>query len=167
MSSLDFAGGGPVHISSGWSALAYALVPGKRNHRGEASHGKAHNMNLVFLGTVLIWFGWFGFNGGSALNVMIRAMMAAFNTNTAASTGVLGWIMLDYVKIRKFSVVGACEGAIAGLIGITPAAGSDTPAVMNRNHILKLLLTYKTLGYVSVWVTAPYLWPLKEGNTIR
>jgi len=60
--SLDFAGGGPVHIASGWSALAYALVLGKRKHFGEASHGKPHNTTLVFLGTVLIWFGWFGFN---------------------------------------------------------------------------------------------------------
>ena len=60
--SLDFAGGGPVHISSGWSALAYALVLGKRKHHGEKSHGKPHNTTLVFLGTVLIWFGWFGFN---------------------------------------------------------------------------------------------------------
>ena len=122
--SLDFAGGGPVHISSGWSALAYALVLGKRRHTGEKSHGKPHNTTLVFLGTVLIWFGWFGFNGGSALNATVRAMLAAFNTNTAASTGVIGWVFVDYFKHgRRFSVVGACEGAIAGLVGITPAAG--------------------------------------------
>jgi len=62
--SLDFAGGGPVHISSGWSALAYAFVLGKRKHHGERSHSKPHNVSLVFLGTVLIWFGWFGFNVG-------------------------------------------------------------------------------------------------------
>jgi len=72
----------------------------------------------------LIWFGWFGFNGGSALNGTIRAMYAAFNTNTAASTGVLGWCLVDYFKRgKRFSLVGACEGAIAGLVGITPAAG--------------------------------------------
>jgi Amt family ammonium transporter len=129
--SLDFAGGGPVHISSGWSALAYAFVLGKRKHSGDKSHGKPHNTTLVFLGTVLIWFGWFGFNGGSALNATVRAMYAAFNTNTAASTGMIGWVMVDYIKHRKFSVVGACEGAIAGLVGITPAA-----------------------GYVSVWLAA-------------
>jgi Amt family ammonium transporter len=122
--SLDFAGGGPVHIASGWSALAYAFVLGKRKHVGEKTHKKAHNTTLVFLGTVLIWFGWFGFNGGSALNASVRAMLAAFNTNTAASTGILGWVMVDYIKSgRRFSVVGACEGAIAGLVGITPAAG--------------------------------------------
>lgn len=130
--SLDFAGGGPVHISSGWSALAYAFVLGKRKHTGEESHGKPHNTTLVFLGTVLIWFGWFGFNGGSALNATVRAMLAAFNTNTAASTGMIGWVLVDYIKHRgRFSVIGACEGAIAGLVGITPAA-----------------------GYVSVWLAA-------------
>jgi Amt family ammonium transporter len=130
--SLDFAGGGPVHIASGWSALAYAFVLGKRKHIGDKSHGKPHNTTLVFLGTVLIWFGWFGFNGGSALNASLRAMYAAFNTNTAASTGVLGWVLVDYFKHgQRFSVVGACEGAIAGLVGITPAA-----------------------GFVSVWVAA-------------
>ncbi|KAF2428970.1 ammonium transporter [Tothia fuscella] len=125
--SLDYAGGGPVHIASGCSALAYALVLGKRKHSGEKEHGKAHNTTLVFLGTTLIWFGWFGFNGGSAINGTIRAMYACFNTNAAASTGVLGWVMVDYIKKRKFSVVGACEGAIAGLVGITPAAGYVSP----------------------------------------
>ena len=78
----------------------------------------------MFLGTILIWFGWFGFNGGSALNATVRAMLAAFNTNTAASTGMIGWVLVDFIKHKgKFSVVGACEGAITGLVGITPAAG--------------------------------------------
>ncbi|POS75167.1 hypothetical protein DHEL01_v206430 [Diaporthe helianthi] len=131
--SLDFAGGGPVHIASGWAALAYALALGKRKtHADDKSHGKPHNTTLVFIGTVFIWFGWFGFNGGSALNASIRAMYAAFNTNTAASTGAIGWVTVDYIRHkRRFSVVGACEGAIAGLVGITPAA-----------------------GYVSVWLAA-------------
>jgi ammonium transporter, Amt family len=70
---------------------------------------------------VLIWFGWFGFNGGSALNASLRAMVAAFNTHTSASTGVIGWVTVDYIKNgRKFSVIGACEGAIAGLVGRAP-----------------------------------------------
>ncbi|KAH0837265.1 hypothetical protein AYO21_09971 [Fonsecaea monophora] len=121
--ALDFAGGGPVHISSGTAGLAYALVLGKRSRYGEKHVYKPHNVTIVFLGTVLIWFGWFGFNGGSALNASIRAMMAIWNTNLAASCGVAGWVLMDYIKHRKFSVVGACEGAIAGLVGITPAAG--------------------------------------------
>jgi Amt family ammonium transporter len=76
----------------------------------------------------LIWFGWFGFNGGSAINGSIRAMVAAFNTNAAASTGVLGWVLVDYIRCKgKFSVVGACSGAIAGLVGVTPAAGYVSP----------------------------------------
>ncbi|KIW17144.1 hypothetical protein PV08_04335 [Exophiala spinifera] len=121
--ALDFAGGGPVHISSGSASLAYALVLGKRKRLGEKTLYKPHNVSIVFLGTVLIWFGWFGFNGGSALNGSIRAMIAIWNTNFAASCGVAGWCMMDYIKKRKFSVIGACEGAIAGLVGITPAAG--------------------------------------------
>lgn len=141
--SLDFAGGGPVHQSSGWGALAYAFVLGKRRpHAGEKVVKKPHNTTLVFLGTVLIWFGWFGFNGGSALNASMRSMVAAFNTNTgkchythmlsctktdksaAAGFGAIGWVCVDMVRNKgKFSLVGACEGVIAGLVGITPAAG--------------------------------------------
>jgi Amt family ammonium transporter len=103
--SLDFAGGGPVHISSGWSALAYALVLGhrKKPNGEQVVKKKAHNTTLVFLGTVLIWFGWFGFNGGSALNASVRAMLAAFNTNTAASTGAIGWVSTSLALIKFFS----------------------------------------------------------------
>ncbi|KAA8914587.1 methylammonium permease 3 [Sphaerosporella brunnea] len=120
--SLDYAGGGPVHIASGMSALAYALVLGKRKEHG-VKH-RPHNITMVFLGTCFIWFGWLCFNGGSTLNATVRAMYAMFNTNIAASTGILGWVITDYWrKGGKWSVVGACEGAIAGLVGITPAAG--------------------------------------------
>ena len=114
------------------SGLAYALVLGKRVKKGEKEFYKPHNVTIVFLGTTLIWFGWFGFNGGSALNASMRAMVAVYNTNTAAATGVIGWTMFGYIRHgRKFSVIGACEGAIAGLVGVTPAA-----------------------GYVSVWCAA-------------
>jgi Amt family ammonium transporter len=125
--SLDFAGGGPVHITSGVSSLAYALILGKRLNHGEKAMHKPHNVTIVFLGTVLIWFGWFGFNGGSALNASMRSMVAVWNTNCAACTGVLGSVLFRYVKKRKFSVIGACEGAIAGLVGVTPAAGYVDP----------------------------------------
>lgn len=121
--ALDFAGGGPVHISSGTAGLAYALVLGKRSRYGEKHIYKAHNVTVIFLGTVLIYFGWFGFNGGSALNASMRAMLALWNTNMAACMGAAGWVMMDYIKKRKFSVVGGCEGIICGLVGITPAAG--------------------------------------------
>ena len=127
LGALDFAGGGPVHISSGSAGLAYALVLGKRKRYGDEKVYKPHNITIVFLGTVLIWFGWFGFNGGSALNASIRGMVAVWNTNLAASCGVIGWEMFHYIfRGRKFTVIGACEGAIAGLVGITPAAGFVT-----------------------------------------
>ena len=126
--ALDFAGGGPVHISSGTAGLAYALVLGKRRSLHEKSIYKPHNITTIFLGTVLIWFGWFGFNGGSALNASMRAMVAVWNTNCACCMGILGWQLVTYLKYgRKFSVIGACEGAIAGLVGITPAAGYVSP----------------------------------------
>lgn len=115
-----------MHQASGWAALAYALILGKRTPPPGApkAHHKPHNTTLVFLGTVLIWFGWFGFNGGSELSINIRALIACFNTNTAAAAGVLGWTLVDFIRTRgKFSVVGACSGAIAGLVGVTPAAG--------------------------------------------
>lgn len=125
--ALDFAGGGPVHMSSGAAGLAYALVLGQRKKRGDRHLEKPHNVTITFLGTVLIWFGWFGFNGGSAINASMRSMQAIFNTQVAASTGCIGYSMVGYFKNgRKFSVIIACEGIIAGLVGITPAAGFVT-----------------------------------------
>ncbi|PPJ57581.1 hypothetical protein CBER1_04783 [Cercospora berteroae] len=126
LGSLDYAGGGPVHIASGCSALAYALVLGKRKSSIETGtfHTKPHNQTLVALGTFFIWFGWFGFNAGSALNATVRSYYAAFNTQAAASAGILGWVTVDMIRNKgRFSFSGACEGAIAGLVGITPAAG--------------------------------------------
>ncbi|USW54181.1 Putative ammonium transporter, ammonium/urea transporter [Septoria linicola] len=126
LGSLDYAGGGPVHIASGCSALAYALVLGKRKSSVETGtfRTKPHNQTLVAMGTFFIWFGWFGFNAGSALNASVRAYYAAFNTQAAAACGVLGWVTIDMIRNKgRFSFSGACEGAIAGLVGITPAAG--------------------------------------------
>ncbi|KAK9479381.1 ammonium transporter AmtB-like domain-containing protein [Lipomyces japonicus] len=126
--ALDFAGGGPVHIASGTGALAYALVIGRRiehNKPGKRNPKYVpHNPTLVFLGTWMIWFGWFGFNGGSTFNASVRTSYVLFNTNLAAAMGVIGWSLCDYVLYRgRFSLVGACQGCIAGLVGITPAAG--------------------------------------------
>lgn len=125
--SIDYAGGGPVHIASGCAALAYAVALGKRKGYPNASMKQPHNTTLVFLGTVFIWTGWLGFNGGSTLNASVRSYLAIMNTNVAASTGVLGWVLVDMIRYKgRFSMVGACEGAIAGLVGITPAAGCVT-----------------------------------------
>lgn len=125
MGGLDFAGGTPVHISSGAAALAYSLMLGKRSGYSAASGlpYRPHNVTHVVLGTVFLWVGWFGFNGGSAFGANIRAVMACFVSQTAAATGGVTWAILDYRLDRKWSTVGFCSGAIAGLVAITPAAG--------------------------------------------
>ncbi|KAI8997557.1 ammonium transporter AmtB-like domain-containing protein [Pilobolus umbonatus] len=124
MGALDFAGGTPVHITSGFSSLAYALVLGKRH--GEDF--KPHNISNVVLGTAFLWFGWFGFNGGSALAGNTRAAMACIVTNLSASVGAITWMCIDYRIHHKFSALGFCSGAIVGLVAITPAAGYVGPA---------------------------------------
>lgn len=124
LGGLDFAGGTPVHINSGTAALAIAIYLGKRRGYGtERLAYKPHNTSFIILGTVFLWFGWFGFNGGSALSANLRAIQACIVTNTAASVGAITWMLLDWRLERKYSAVGFCSGAIAGLVGITPAAG--------------------------------------------
>ncbi|KAG9788855.1 ammonium transporter-like protein, partial [Aureobasidium melanogenum] len=124
MGGLDFAGGTPVHISSGAAALAYSLMLGKR--RGHGTHElnyRPHNVTHIVIGTVFLWVGWFGFNAGSALAANLRAVMAAVVTNLAASVGGITWCILDYRLERKWSTVGFCSGVIAGLVAITPGSG--------------------------------------------
>lgn len=123
--ALDFAGGGPVHMASGAASLAFCLFLGQRKRHPEDSDEefKPHSVASVFLGTALLWMGWFGFNGGSALAASSRAAYAATCTTIAASTGALFWCVIEYAFTRKFSGVGFCSGAIAGLVGITPASG--------------------------------------------
>ncbi|KAG1808922.1 ammonium transporter AmtB-like domain-containing protein [Suillus subaureus] len=124
LGGLDFAGGTPVHISSGTAALAISLYLGKRRGYGtERLAYKPHNTTYVILGTVFLWFGWFGFNGGSALSANLRATEACIVTNLAASVGGLTWMFWDYRLERKWSVVGFCSGAISGLVAITPGSG--------------------------------------------
>jgi ammonium transporter, Amt family len=123
---LDFAGGGPVHMASGAAALAFCIFLGHRKRMGHDSF-KPHNVTNVFLGTALLWFGWFGFNAGSALAANARAGMAGFVTTISASAGGLAWVICDYLRIRKLSGIGFCSGVIAGLVGITPAAGYVAP----------------------------------------
>lgn len=121
---LDFAGGTPVHISSGTAALAISLYLGKRTGYGtEKLAYKPHNTTYVVLGTVFLWFGWFGFNGGSALSANVRAASACVVTNLAASVGGITWMLWDYRLERKWSAVGFCSGAVSGLVAITPASG--------------------------------------------
>ncbi|KAH9478050.1 Ammonium transporter 1 [Psilocybe cubensis] len=124
LGGLDFAGGTPVHISSGTAALAISVYLGKRRGYGtERLAYKPHNTTYVILGTVFLWFGWFGFNGGSALSANLRAVQACIVTNLAASVGGVTWMLWDYRIERKWSAVGFCSGAISGLVAITPASG--------------------------------------------
>lgn len=116
---LDFAGGTVVHMSAGMAALAGALYLGKRREAIE----KPANIPFVILGTGLLWFGWFGFNSGSALGANTDAVIAFANTNIASAASMLTWIFLDRFQNRKMSALGACIGAIVGLVAITPAAG--------------------------------------------
>jgi Amt family ammonium transporter len=124
MGGMDFAGGTPVHISSGTAALAYSIMLGKR--RGHGTHElnyRPHNVTHIVIGTVFLWVGWFGFNAGSALAANMRAVMAAVVTNLAASVGGITWCVLDYRLERKWSTVGFCSGVVAGLVAITPGSG--------------------------------------------
>lgn len=124
MGGLDFAGGTPVHITSGTAALAISIYLGKRKDWGtERGMYKPHNTTYVILGVVFLWFGWFGFNGGSALSANLRAAHACIVTNLAASMGGLTWMLWDYRLEKKWSAIGFCSGAIAGLVAITPACG--------------------------------------------
>ncbi|OXA52020.1 ammonium transporter 1 [Folsomia candida] len=127
MGGLDFAGGTPVHVSSGAAALAYAVILGHRERAHEKEEFKPHNMSNVFLGTAFLWFGWFGFNGGSALQPNIQAVMACFVTNLSACVGGITWVLLDYRHEKKYSALGFCAGAVAGLVCITPACGYVGP----------------------------------------
>ncbi len=125
LGALDFAGGTVVHINSGISALALVLVLGARKGFGSISM-EPHNIPMTVLGAVLLWFGWFGFNAGSALAADGIASLAFVNTNTAAAAAALTWMFLSW-RHRAPSVLGIATGAVAGLVAITPAAGFVTP----------------------------------------
>jgi Amt family ammonium transporter len=126
LGALDFAGGTVVHIISGVSALVCALVLGKRVGYGKEPM-QPHNVTMTVLGTALLWFGWFGFNAGSALGSGTLAVSAFVATNTAAAMAALTWMTASWIRHKQPSVLGAACGAVAGLVGITPAAGYVTP----------------------------------------
>jgi len=123
---LDFAGGTVVHISSGFSALVCALLIGQRHgYRHEAM--PPHNLTYTCIGAALLWVGWFGFNGGSALGANALAVNAFAATHFAAAAGVLGWTFAEWIGHGRPTTLGACSGAVAGLVCITPAAGAVNP----------------------------------------
>ncbi len=123
MGVLDFAGGTVVHISAGCAALAGALVLKRRKVHMEHQEIPPANIPYVLIGTGLLWFGWFGFNAGSALGANSLAVSAFATTNTAAAAAGLSWMFFDVVRGKKPSVLGFCIGAVVGLVAITPAAG--------------------------------------------
>ena len=125
LGALDFAGGTVVHASSGLSALIVAILIGRRVVNGERM--EPHDVPMTVLGAGLLWFGWFGFNAGSAVAANGLAASAFIVTNTAAAAATLTWVGASYLHKRKVSVVGAACGAVAGLVAITPASGFVTP----------------------------------------
>lgn len=125
LGALDFAGGTVVHITSGTSALVAAMVLGKRIGLGKEPMDP-HDATMTVLGAALLWFGWFGFNAGSALTSGALAASAFVTTNTAAAMGALTWMTVSWAMHRRPSVLGAAAGAVAGLVAITPAAGYVT-----------------------------------------
>ena len=120
--TIDFAGGDVVHITSGVSGLVLALVVGKRRDFNRLEY-RPHNVPFVLLGAGLLWFGWFGFNAGSALAAAGLAVHALVTTHLSAAAAMFSWILLEYLKNGKPSLVGASTGLVAGLVAITPGAG--------------------------------------------
>jgi Amt family ammonium transporter len=124
---LDFAGGTVVHISSGVAGLVTAILLGKRRGLPGDEHVRAHNLPLVLIGTALLWFGWFGFNAGSAGNAGPLAASAFLVTNTAAAAASMAWMAVEWLRTGKATLMGACAGAVCGLVAITPASGFVGP----------------------------------------
>jgi Amt family ammonium transporter len=126
MGALDFAGGTVIHINSGAAALVAALVLGRRKGWGKESM-HPHNVPMTILGAGVLWFGWFGFNAGSALSAGPLAALALFTTQVATGAGAISWVLAEWKIQGKPTTLGAASGAVAGLVAITPAAGFVSP----------------------------------------
>ncbi|MFV0133418.1 ammonium transporter [Streptomyces sp. HMX87] len=142
---IDFAGGTAVHINAGVAGLAAVLVVGKRIGF-KKDPMRPHNMPLVLLGTALLWFGWFGFNAGSELGVDGTTAQMALNTQVATAAAVLGWLIYERIRHGAFTTLGACSGAVAGLVAITPAGGSV--------NVFGALLIGVVAGAVCSWAVS-------------
>ncbi|GAA6061729.1 hypothetical protein JCM10212_000462 [Sporobolomyces blumeae] len=143
---LDFAGGGPVHMTSGTASLIWSLYLGKRRGYGTSKLAyRPHSVSHVVIGTVLLWFGWFGFNGGSEGAMNLRSVQASVVTNLAAAMGGLTWMFMDWIYTRRYSAVSLCSGIIAGLVGITPAAGFvGAPASLAIGFVTAIACNFAT-----------------------
>jgi len=149
MGALDFAGGTVVHISSGISALVCALVLGKRRGYGQEPM-PPHNLPLCLIGAALLWFGWFGFNAGSALAANELAVLAFIATNTAAAAAALTWMFIEWKVTGKPTILGGATGAVAGLVAITPAAGFVTPLSSIIIGILAGFVCYTSVAVIKL-----------------
>ena len=145
LGAIDFAGGTVVHVTAGLSALAAAIVVGPRIDRGKAET-KPSNVPFVILGAALLWFGWFGFNAGSALSASELAVSAFVVTNLSAAAATVSWMVIDVLRKGKPSATGIAIGAVCGLVAITPASGFVTPS--------SAILIGLTAGVISNFVSA-------------
>jgi len=148
MGALDFAGGTVVHINAGVAALVAAIVLGARRDHGRQAF-LPHNVPLVLLGTGLLWFGWLGFNGGSALAANNAAALAAVNTVLAPMATVLVWMLIDFARTKRMTAVGAATGIVVGLVAITPAAGFIGPRAALVLGAIAALPSYFGIQYRS------------------
>ncbi|MGO8674076.1 MAG: ammonium transporter [Capsulimonadaceae bacterium] len=125
--ALDFAGGTVVHMSSGWSAMTLAIILGKRRRSEGGEELRPHNLPMTLIGVALLWFGWFGFNSGSAIGSNQLAVTAFVATHVATGTAAMTWMFLDWLFYKKPTALGFGSGAVAGLVAITPACGFVSP----------------------------------------
>ncbi|MGH9119992.1 MAG: ammonium transporter [Acidimicrobiales bacterium] len=150
LGALDFAGGTVVHINAGIAALAAILVVGKR--RGYPSEPMLpHNLPYTLLGAGILWFGWFGFNAGSALGANLQAAQAFVNTNMAAAAAMLGWLIVERIKGGHATTLGAASGLVAGLVAITPCAGFVTGFSAVAIGLIAGILCYLALSLKRVF----------------
>ncbi len=147
LGALDFAGGTVVHINAGAAALAAALVLGKR--KGYPDTSPPHNLPFAILGAALLWFGWFGFNAGSALSAGGLAVSAFASTHLAAAAAAVAWAALDWIRTRRATALGTISGAVAGLVAITPASGFVTPLAALGIGALAGLVCYASVMFMK------------------
>lgn len=142
LKALDFAGGAVVHINSGVAGLVAALILGRRIRLRKSDENRPHNLPLVVLGASLLWFGWFGFNAGSALGANGLAALAFANTAIAAAAGGFGWFVVEQLHKQRSTAIGMISGSVAGLVSITPAAGFVTPLAAIAIGLIGALVCY-------------------------
>lgn len=148
LGAVDFAGGNVVHISSGVSALVASIILGKRRGIGMTSY-HPHNIPLVFLGAAILWFGWFGFNAGSALGANGLAVHAFITTNTSAAAALLSWMLVEKILRGRPTLLGAATGAVVGLVAITPGAGFVPIWASFLIGVLVSPICFFALGYLK------------------